>query len=335
MNAPYVTHASSVTVVMLKVLAALLPAILVYVYFYGIGIAVQLGLATLTAWLTEYLMLKIRGYKTMPFLLDGSATVTAWLLALSFPPLGPWWLVVVACALAVMIAKHLYGGVGSNIFNPAMVGYAIMIIAFPAHMSRYPGLTPSLTMLEEIRYIFLGVLPPTLSFDTLVSATPLNILKTLWLVKTDTLLAQPLLDVWGVGMTWVALAYLLGGLFLLQQRLIPWQIPAGFLLSMVALSGLLYLYNTNYLPPEFHVLSGGTLLGAFFIATDPVSAPSTPLGRFIFASLIGVLTYTIRVFGGFPDGVAFAVLIMNIAVPFIDQYTRPSVFGHSTKKRKT
>jgi electron transport complex protein RnfD len=342
LNSPYVTHAPPVSLVMLKVLAALLPAITVYVYFYGIGIVVQLGLATLTAWLAEYVMLKARGYKVMPFLLDGSATVTAWLLALSFPPLAPWWLIIIACAFAIIIAKHLYGGIGNNLFNPAMVGYAMMIIAFPAYMSRYaaPGLISphSLNMLEEVQYIFLGILPQNVSFDAIVCATPLNIIKTALLTKTDIrqVLDQPLFGLLGgVGMEWVSLAYLVGGLLLLQQRLISWQIPAGFLLGIGSISGLLYLYDAaHYMSPWFHLLSGGTMLGAFFIATDPVTGPTTPVGRLIFAVLIGMLTYIIRVFGGFPDGVAFAVLIMNIAVPFIDQYTQPSVFGHHIKKRE-
>lgn len=340
-NSPYVKQASPVSIVMLKVLAALLPGIAVYVYFYGIGIVVQLGLASITAWLAEYLMLKARGYHVIPFLLDGSATVTAWLLALSFPPLAPWWLVVVACAFAIIISKHLYGGVGNNIFNPAMVGFAMVGIAFPAQMSRHaaPWIISHypLSMGEEVQYIFFGILPQNLSFDAIASATPLDIIKTALLANTgiESALKHPSFGLLGgTGIEWVSWAYVLGGLFLLQQRLISWRIPAGFLVGMGSVSGLLYLYDANYyMSPWFHLFSGGTMLGAFFIATDPVTGPATPKGGVIFACLIGILTYVIRVFGGFPDGIAYAVLAMNIAVPFIDQFTQPHVFGHKTRKK--
>jgi electron transport complex protein RnfD len=137
----------------------------------------------------------------------------------------------------------------------------------------------------------------------------------------------------GIGIEWIALAYLAGGLFLLQQRLIPWQIPLGMLLGVGMLAGGLHLFDPTVYPGiGFHWLGGAVMLGAFFIATDPVTGPTTPLGRFIFAFFCGVLTYIIRVFGGFPDGVAFAVLLMNIAVPLIDQYTQPAVFGRQRKK---
>lgn len=340
-NSPYVKNASPVSIVMLKVLLALLPAIGVYAWFFGVGILIQLVLASLTAWLAEYLMLKARHYPVRPFLLDGSVTVTAWLLALSFPPLAPWWMIVVATLFAVVIAKHLYGGLGNNMFNPAMVGFAVMVIAFPAQISRYaaPWVLSAhpLSILEELRYIFLGVMPAGLSFDAIASATPLDMIKTGLLARENLqlILQDPIFGVWaGVGGEWIALAYLLGGLFLLQQRLIPWQIPVGVLAGVGLLAGALFWYDpARYMVPWFHLLSGGTMLGAFFIATDPVTGPTTPLGRFIFALLIGVLTYVIRVFGGFPDGVAFAVLIMNIAVPFIDQYTQPKVFGHKARKK--
>lgn len=337
-DAPYMNNRSSVSIVMLKVMIALLPGIAVYVYLYGIGIGIQLILATITAWITEYVMLKIRAYQARPFLLDGSVTVTAWLLALSFPPLAPWWMIVLATAFAVIVAKHLYGGLGHNLFNPAMVGFAVMMIAYPQEMSRYitPSMADLLDVKDTLHYIFLGIMPKHLSLDAMVSATPLDQMKTALLAKAilhDG--AVPLFVLKGAaGMEWVAIAYLLGGLFLLQQRLIPWQIPLGVIMGVSVLAIPLHFYAPmKYASIFVHLLSGGTLLCAFFIATDPVTAPATVWGRGIFAFAVGALTYVIRVFGGFPDGIAFAVLMMNMAVPLIDQYTRPAVFGH--KKSRT
>ena len=240
-------------------------------------------------------------------------------------------MIVLACAFAVVVAKHLYGGLGNNLFNPAMVGYAIMIIAYPQEMSQY--LTPSLVHSgllqthDAVNAILFGRFPSHWSLDAMVSATPLDQLKTALSIKSDQPVVAELTHAEGVG--GIAIADLIGGVLLLLQRIIAWQIPLGVLLGLSALAMPLHLYAPLEYPPVlFHLLSGGTVLCAFFIATDPVTAPTTPWGRFIFAFVIGLLIYIIRVWGGYPDGVAFAVLILNIAVPFIDQYTQPAVFGH-------
>lgn len=311
-NSPYVRKPASVTRVMLKVLAALVPAIAVYVWQFGPTILTQLALASATALLCEAAMLKLRGKPLGLYLSDLSAIVTAWLIALAFPPLAPWWLVVTGTAFAIVIAKHLYGGLGQNTFNPAMVAYCVMIVAFPALMSQWPSVLP----------------------DAITSATPLDALRTGLRAagaSVSSVSADPASFgyVAGRGWEWIALAYLAGGLFLIQQRVITWHIPLAFIAALSAIAGVFWLADSaHYASPLFHLAAGGSMLGAFFIFTDPVSACTTPRGKLIYAAGAALLVYLIRVFGAFPDGVAFATLLMNICVPLIDMKTQPPVFGH-------
>jgi len=336
-NPPYLTGNASVSIIMLKVLLALLPGVAAYVWVFGSGILVTLTLASLTALASEAVMLKLRNRPVMPFLLDGSALVTAWLLALALPPLAPWWLVVVGTLFAIVIAKQLYGGLGYNPFNPAMIGYAVLLISFPAIMTQWPAplelAKAQLGFADQLHYIFGRILPEGVSLDAISSATPLDYLKTqLKLQHGFAEIAQaPIFGVLGgKGNEIVVGAYLLGGLYLVQQRIISWHIPTAFLLALVAMSGVFHLIApAHYAGPAFHLFSGASMLCAFFIATDPISGPTTPKGKLIFAAGIGVLTWLIRSYGGYPDGVAFAVLLMNICVPLIDAYTQPRVFGHS------
>ena len=320
---------------MLKVLLALLPGIVLYVWYFGPAILVSITLASLTALGTEALMLKLRDRPIMPFLKDNSALLTAWLLALSIPPLAPWWMVVVGTAFAIAIAKHLYGGLGNNMFNPAMVGYAVLIISFPAQMTHWiapHGMVISeLTFPQQLDFIFHDVLPNSDTLDALTMATPLDTLK------THLHLDQPMRQILdmpiygrfaGHGSEMVALGFLLGGLYLLASRIISWHIPVAFLGTLFVLAGIFHLIDpAHYAGPLFHWFAGASMLGAFFILTDPVSSPTTNKGRLIYAAGAGLLTYLIRVFGGFPDGVAFATLLMNICVPLIVLYTQPKVFG--------
>ena len=281
-------------------------------------------------------MLKWRNRPVQPFLMDGSALVSAWLLALAIPPLAPWWLIVVGTLFAIVIAKQLYGGLGYNPFNPAMIGYAVLLISFPAIMTKWP--TPialaqaPLNFADQLHFIFGAVLPAGVQVDAITSATPLDYLKTQLGLhhQIQEITKAPIFGVLGAkGGEWVAGAYLLGGIYLLQQRIISWHLPTAFLASLGLTAGIFYLVDTaNYTNPWFHLFSGASMLCAFFIITDPVSGPTTPLGKLIFAGGIGVLTYLIRVFGGYPDGVAFAVLLFNICVPLIDAYTQPRVYGH-------
>ena len=334
-------QSQSVTQVMLKVLLALVPGIGAYVWYFGPAILVSITLATATALASEATMLKLRKVPVRPFLADLSAVVTAWLLALSIPPLAPWWLIVVGTLFAVVVAKQLYGGLGNNPFNPAMVGYAVLIISFPAQMTQWvapQGLGTVLALGDVLRYVFSGELPAGTQLDTVTMATPLDTLKTqLHLQRmVSEAMTMPIFGaVGGKGTEVVSAAYLLGGAYLLATRIITWHMPAAFLAAIVLLGGALHGYDAaRYASPWFHLATGGAMLGAFFIVTDPVSGATTPKGKLIFAAGAGTLTYLIRVFGGYPDGVAFAVLIMNTAVPLIDAYTQPPVFGRKGKAKE-
>jgi len=335
-RSPYLTDAPSVTSIMLRVLLALVPGIAAYVWVFGGGILVTLALASVTALSVEALMLKLRERPIKMFVTDGSALVTAWLLALALPPLAPWWLIVLGTAIAIVLGKQLYGGLGYNPFNPAMVAYAALLISFPLLMTSWPApLTlaeAQLGFVEQMQFIFSGALPAGVAMDAVTSATPLDYLKTqLTLNHSMEEIAQSSIfgALGGQGIELIAAAYLLGGLFLIQQRIITWHLPTAFLASIAIIAAIFYLSDASrFADPAFHLFSGATMLCAFFIITDPVSGPTTPKGKLIFAAGIGFMTYIIRVYGGYPDGVAFAVIFFNICVPLIDAYTQPRVFGH-------
>ncbi len=333
--APFLLKNTSVSQVMLQVCIALIPGIAAYAWLVGPAILVQLVIATLTALIAEALMLRLQHKPLAMFLPDGSAIVTAWLIALTFPPLAPWWLIVTGTLFAIVIAKHLYGGLGQNPFNPAMVAFAVCIVSFPALMSQWPSIGLQASLIEQIN-IILGFSP---RIDAISGATPLDAMKTaLKLGEGDIDVAQLLAnqDIYGNfagrGWEWVAAGYLLGGLWMWQRKLITWHTPFAFIGAVTLISGALWLYNpAQFANPLFHLFSGGTMLGAFFIATDPVSGCTTPRGKIIFAAGAGLLTYIIRVFGGYPDGVAFAILLMNLCVPVIDLLTQPPIFGMKDK----
>src|SRR5574340_1819262 len=220
MSSPYISEAPSVSAIMLKVLLALIPGIALYVFYFGPAILVSIALASITALGTEALMLKLRNRPVAPFLKDNSALLTGWLLALSIPPLAPWWLVVVGTAFGIGIAKHLYGGLGNNPFNPAMVGYAVLIVSFPAQMTHWVaphGLGAiELDFLGQLKYMFAGTLPPGAALDAVTMATPLDTLKTRLLLEEPVaqILQMPIYGrIGGQGGEMVALGFLLGGLY--------------------------------------------------------------------------------------------------------------------------
>lgn len=333
---PYITGNTSVSAIMFKVLLALVPGIVAYVWSFGTGILITLALASITALASEALMLKLRRRPVMPYLSDNSALVTAWLLALALPPLAPWWLVVIGTLFAIVVAKQLYGGLGYNPFNPAMIGYAVLLISFPVIMTQWPAplelAQAKLSFSDQWAYIFGRTLPAGIQLDAISTATPLDYLKTQLRLEhaMSDIQQAPVFGVLGAkGSELVAGAYLLGGLYLVQQRIISWHIPVAFLGGLAAIAGIFSLVDPqHYASPFFHLFGGAAMLGAFFIATDPVSGPTTPRGKIVFAASIGILTWVIRTWGGYPDGVAFAVILMNLCVPLIDAYTQPRVFGH-------
>ena len=332
---PYLSQKISVRRVMLQVLIALIPGIAAYAWLLGPAVLVQLAIATATALLAEAVMLKLQDKPLAPFLGDGSAIVTAWLIALAFPPLAPWWLIVVGTAFAIVVAKHLYGGLGQNPFNPAMIAFAVCIVSFPALMSQWPSVTTHPAFADQIALVF-GQIP---RLDALTGATPLDALKTALKlgegknsVTSITADAAVFGHIAGHGWEWVAAGYLLGGIWLWGRKVIGWHVPISFLTGMILVSGGLWLWNpAQFANPLFHLFSGGAMLGAFFIVTDPVSGSTTPRGKLIFGFSAGLLAYLIRVFGGYPDGVAFAVLLLNLCVPLIDLYTQPPIFGMKKK----
>jgi len=332
---PYLSQNISVRRVMVQVLIALLPGLAAYVWLLGPGILVQTAIATATALLAEACMLKLLKKPLGLFIGDGSAIVTAWLIALAFPPLAPWWLVIVGTLFAIVVAKHLYGGLGQNPFNPAMIAFAVCIVSFPSLMSQWPPVDLHKGVVEQLALVF-GYVP---RLDAMSGATPLDALKTaLKLGEGSASVGSVLADaqifghVAGKGWEWVAVGYLVGGLWLWRRRIISWHAPFSFLAGIALLAGTLWLFNpAQFANPLFHLFSGGSMLGAFFIVTDPVSGCTTPKGKLIFGIAAGILAYLIRVFGGYPDGVAFAVLLLNICVPLIDLYTQPSIFGMKSK----
>jgi Na+-translocating ferredoxin:NAD+ oxidoreductase subunit D len=336
LQSPYISDAPSVSKIMLKVLLALVPSIIAYVWVFGGGVLVTIALATATALVAEAVMLKIRRRPIAPFLSDYSAVITAWLLALAIPPLAPWWLIVVGTLFAIVIAKQLYGGLGYNPFNPAMIGYAVLLISFPAIMTKWPAALEiaqyNLSFADQLHFIFSGSLPPEAKLDAVTSATPLDYLKTQLTLKHDaaSIMQAPIFGaLGGKGGEYITLTYLLGGLYLWQQKIISWHLPIAFLVALALISGVFWLADSaHYASPIFHLFSGASMLCAFFIITDPVSGPTTPKGKLYFAAGVAVITYMVRVYGGYPDGVAFAVIFMNICVPLIDAHTQPRVFGH-------
>lgn len=336
LSSPYINEKTSVSIIMLKVMLALVPAIAAYVWYFGPAILISITIASVTALALETVAVKMRGLPARPFLMDGSALVTAWLLALSIPSIAPWWLIVVGTFFAIVVAKHLYGGLGNNLFNPAMVGYAVLIISFPVQMTHwaapYSLVGGHLGLMDTFQYMFGGTLPDGWKLDAISTATPLDTLRTqLQLHRSvDQIRQMPIFgNIGGKGSEIIALLFLAGGIYLWLTRIITWHIPVAFLGSLALIAGIFHLVNPqHYATPWFHLATGGAMLGAFFIATDPVSGATTPKGKLIFGAGIGLLTYLIRALGGYPDGVAFAVLLMNITVPLIDAYTQPPVYGH-------
>ncbi len=335
-SSPHVHGPASVSTVMMQVNLALLPALVAYTWLFGWGVLFNIGIAVTTALFSEAAIVRLRGYPVRATLGDGSALLTALLLAIALPPLAPWWLIAIGTAFAIVFAKQLYGGLGYNPFNPAMIGYVLLLISFPLEMTSWGaplGLREhGLSFGETAAYVFNGILPNGSALDSLTSATPLDTIKTrLGLEYTvSEIMKSPIYGrVGGQGWEIVNGLILLGGLYLLFRRIITWHVPVAMLGTLFLISGLFHLANPeHYAGPMFHLASGAAMLGAFFIATDPVSGATSNNGRLIFGIGVGLLVFIIRAWGGFPDGVAFSVLLMNMAAPTIDYYTRPRVFGH-------
>ncbi len=334
LSPPFLAGSNRVTLQMMQVLLALIPAVIAMVYFFGPAVLINIVIAVATALISEVVMLRLRGRPLKPFLSDGSATVTAVLLAISIPPLSPWWLTVIGVSFAIVFAKHLYGGLGYNPFNPAMVGYVLLLISFPVEMTTWLPVNSlaeqQVGFLTALQIIFNGQWQG-LGMDAFSGATPLDHMKTqIGMMRSPEYVAsQPLFGLLGgVGWEWINIWFLLGGLWLMYRKVISWHVPMAMIASLLVISTLTWLIAPQVTgTPIFHLLSGGFMLGAFFIATDPVSGSTTLRGRIVFGAGVGLLVYIIRIWGGYPDAVAFAVILMNMLVPLIDYYTQPKVYG--------
>lgn len=343
-SSPYTHNQRQTSRIMMLVLLAALPGIVAQLWFFGWGTLLQIVLAAISAIAAEAAVLKLRKQPVAPILKDNSALLTGLLLAVSIPPLAPWWMVVLGTVFAVIIAKQLYGGLGQNPFNPAMIGYVVLLISFPVQMTSWlppqeiaatvPGFFDALNVIFNGHTASGGDMNSLrMGIDGISQATPLDTFKTsLHAGRTvEQVMQYPIYSgvLAGAGWQWVNLAWLAGGIVLLWQKAIRWHIPVSFLLSLAVCATLGWIFSPESLAsPQLHLLSGATMLGAFFILTDPVTASTTNRGRLIFGALAGLLVWLIRSFGGYPDGVAFAVLLANITVPLIDYYTRPRVYGH-------
>ncbi len=329
-TSPHAHGPMSTPRVMQTVLLATLPGIVMLTWFFGFGTVVNILWGSLVALACEALALHLRQRPIGPQLQDYSALVTAFLLGIALPPYSPWWLIAVGIASAILLAKQLYGGLGYNPFNPAMAGYVILLISFPVQMTSWApprGLADVPGLLDALRACFNpGV------FDGITMATPLDLFKQNNSLLVEDLWAQdPQFGRWaGLGWEWVNLAFLAGGLWLLYRRIFSWHAPLAMLTSMALFAAIFYDGGSSASggSPVFHLLSGATMFGAFFIVTDPVTSAVSVRGRLIYGALVGSLVYIIRVRGNYPDAVAFAVLLGNFAAPFIDHYTQPRTYGH-------
>ncbi len=343
-HSPHAHAPTSVGMIMATVLLALAPATLFGFWLFGWPAFNLWAVAILTALATEAACVGLAGRAAKPVLLDGSAALTAWLLALSLPPWAPWWLAALGSFFAILVGKQVFGGLGQNVFNPAMAARVMLLIAFPVEMTLWttPGSFPSAQLpsfLESLSITFGGA-----PMDAMASASLLGHVKTEFTRGIDLAHSLPALfghsqtglgdAAWGsragsLGET-SALLLLAGGLVLIARRVITWHAPVAMLLG-VALPALIasLLDPAHYLDPAAHLLSGGLMLAAFFIVTDPVTCPNTSAGQFAFGLGAGLLTWIIRTWGGYPEGVAFAVLLMNAATPVIDRYVKPRIYGRT------
>lgn len=318
---PHIRDSLQTDKVMLNVIYALIPAIAVSIYYFGFFALKTYILTIIFTLAFEALFLKIRGRRIT--LDDNSALVTAILLAMNLPPNSPWWLILIGSFIAIIVGKQVFGGLGQNPFNPALVARVFLLISWPAQMTSWIKPTP---IIENF------------NFDSVSAATPLSQAKT-ELISNGKIITDfsdsPAYFLGNIGGSLgeiSAIALILGGLYLIYKKIISWHIPVSYLLSFLVIVIPYWLFSPDKsLSPFIHLFTGGLMLGAFFMATDMVTSPITKKGQIIFGIGCGVLTAVIRLFGGYPEGVSFAILLMNAFVPLIDYYIRPVSLGEAEK----
>ena len=336
LSSPHSKGPQSTQNIMRWVIGLTLPGLFMQTFFFGWGNLHNVIWCSAVALVCEAIILKIRHRPLKVYLNDYSALVTGVLLGLALPPFVPWWVSLVATSFAIIFAKHLYGGMGYNPFNPAMVGYALVLVSFPVAMTtNWATPLPLLDKAPDISQTLAAIWQGSSLPDGFTGATPLDVYKhEIAQSLSEVVLAKPIFGhYFSLGWEWVNIAFLLGGLALLKLKIITWQTPVGVLVGLTIPAILLGHDADQSTPLMIHLLSGATMLGAFFIATDPVTSCTTPRGRLIFGLGIGLLTYIVRVHGSYPDAFAFAVLLMNFAAPLIDVYTQPRTYGYEKAKR--
>lgn len=333
-SSPHAHGGRSVAKVMGIVILALLPATAIGFWQFGWPAFFLWAVTVASCLATEAAWQRLAGAPAFESLADGSALLTGCLLAMSLPPWAPWWVGVVGGVFAMAIGKHIFGGLGQNVFNPAMVGRVMLLVSFPVPMTQWlaPAGAQSPSFIDSLTITFFGGGVP----DAMASASLLGHVKTE--ASRGISLLQSLgnfsfpdaslgLRAGSMGET-AALALLIGGLALVALRIIPKRLPIAFFLGLAVPAALAHATTPQiYLSAPVHLLSGGAMLGAFFIVTDYVSSPSTPRGQWLYGLGCGALTWVIRTWGGYPEGLAFAVLLMNALTPLIDRWTRPRIFG--------
>lgn len=315
---PHVYGDDSIKSLMWGVLIAMIPALAVSLYFFGIGALIVTLTAVVSAVLFEYLIAKYI-LETTPTLMDGSAAITGLLLAFNVPSNLPIWIIIIGSLVAIGVGKMSFGGLGNNPFNPALVGRVFLLISFPVQMTSWP--LPSVSRWEyvdaETGATALGVLKEALRNNEAISSLNLPTNMEMFTGAMGGSLGEV-----------SAIAILLGLVFMLVRKIITWHIPVSMLATVAVLTGVLWLVNPEiYIDPTFHLLTGGLLLGAVFMATDMVTSPMTARGQLVFGFGVGFLTVAIRTWGAYPEGVSFAILIMNAFVPLINRYMKPTRFG--------
>ena len=316
--APHMHNPHSTQSLMRDVILALLPALGFSVAVYGLSVLYVTAIAVVSCVLVEYLIQKFL-FKGAPTICNLSAVVTGLLLAFNLPSNIPWWIIVIGAVVAIGVAKMTFGGLGHNPFNPALVGRVFLLIAYPVQMTSFAQPVGG-------EYV-----------DAFAGATPLAALKAKAIEVGDVNLLNMFAGVMPGSMGEIAAAALLvGGLYMLWRRVITWHIPVAVLGSMAAFAFVVALAQGGgealYALPAFHLLAGGAMLGAIFMATDYVTSPMTPKGMIIYGVGIGVITMVIRMWGAYPEGMSFAILLMNAVTPLINKYVKPRRFGVTSKK---
>lgn len=313
---PHIHSGDSISRKMWDVIIALIPALLVSIYFFGLGSLLVTSVSIASCVLFEYLIGRFL-LKHENSLRDGSAILTGLLLAFNLPSNLPLWIVVIGAIVAIGMAKMSFGGLGNNIFNPALVGRVFLLISFPQQMTSWP-----LPKAFNLQYL-----------DAATGATPLSVMKSGRFDRLPEVLDLFIGNTGGSLGEIAAAALILGGLFLLIRKVISWHIPVSILLTVYIFTGILRIANPEvYADPLSHLLTGGLMLGAIFMATDYVTSPMVKKGQVIYGIGIGIITVCIRVFGSYPEGVSFAILMMNGVTPLINAYCKPKRFGEVKMK---